>query len=200
MSVEEDFALVTATRQSAEDDTPIKIEGMKIVTSQDIDNEVKALIPNQASRENQLADKAFVNSSINNYAAFYITKNASGDAFDTYAQLSSATVFYNAGDEIEPTKNDYCVVLEDETKATSPFADPTTRYTWQGDKYPDGQWEFQYIVNNTALTQAQVNAINSGITKEIVDNRVTKSELENYTTLELFNSTLGNLASTINGI
>lgn len=145
--------------------------------SQDEDTlqEVVEKVPDEATSENQLADKAFVNSSINNYAAFYITKNANGDAWATYAELSNATTFYNAGLPILPTKNDYCVVLEDETKTTALSVNPTTRYTWQGEKYPDGQWEFQYIVNNTSLTQQQVNAINSGITKEMVDNRVIPS-------------------------
>ena len=135
---------------------------------------IEAKIPNAATSENQLADKAFVNSSINNYAAFYLTKNANGDAFGTYAELTSATKFYNAGVEKTPSKNDYLVVLQDETKTTALSVDPTTRYTYQGE-WPTGQFEFQYIVNNTALTQAQVDAINSGITKSIVDSRVIPS-------------------------
>ena len=44
-------------------------------------NGIEAKIPSAATSENQLADKAFVNSSINNYSAFYLTKNANGDAF-----------------------------------------------------------------------------------------------------------------------
>ena len=148
------------------------------------DNEIKGsiknisdVIPNQATSSNQLADKAFVNSSINNYAAFYLTKNANGDAFGTYTELTSATKFWNAGVEKTPTKNDYLVVLQDETKTTALGVDPTTRYTYQGE-WPTGQFEFQYIVNNTALTQAQVDAINSGITKSIVDNLVVPSPQE----------------------
>ena len=135
---------------------------------------IEQKIPSSATSENQLADKAFVNSSINNYAAFYLTKNANGDAFGTYAELTSATKFWNAGVEKTPTKNDYLVVLQDETKTTSLGVDPTTRYTYQGE-WPTGQFEFQYIVNNTALTQAQVDAINSGITKSIVDSMVIPS-------------------------
>ena len=99
--------------------------------------EIQDLIPTQASKDNQLADKAFVNSSINNYAAFYLTKNANGDAFGTYAELTSATKFWNAGVEKTPTKNDYLVVLEDETKTTSLGVHPTTRYTYQGE-WPTG--------------------------------------------------------------
>ena len=145
------------------------------------DNEIKGsikdiseVIPSQATSSNQLADKAFVNSSINNYAAFYLTKNANGDAFGTYTELTSATKFWNAGVEKTPTKNDYLVVLEDETKTTTLGVNPTTRYTYQGE-WPTGQFEFQYIVNNTALTQDQVDAINSGITKSIVESMVIPS-------------------------
>ena len=98
---------------------------------------IEAKIPSAATSENQLADKAFVNSSINNYAAFYLTKNANGDAFGTYAELTSATKFWNAGVEKTPTKNDYLVVLQDETKTTALGVDPTTRYTYQGE-WPTG--------------------------------------------------------------
>ena len=108
------------------------------------DNEIKGsiknisdVIPNQATPSNKLADKAFVNSSINNYAAFYLTKNAKGDAFGTYAELTSTAKFWNAGVERIPTKNDYLVVLEDETKTTALEVNPTTRYTYQGE-WPTG--------------------------------------------------------------
>ena len=100
--------------------------------------------------------------------------NANGDAFGSYADLTSATKFWNAGVERTPTKNDYLVVLEDETKTTALGVNPTTRYTYQGE-WPTGQFEFQYIVNNTTLTQAQVDAINSGVTKDIIDSMVMPS-------------------------
>ena len=137
-------------------------------------DEIEAKIPSAATSENQLADKAFVNSSINNYAAFYLTKNANGDAFQTHGEMLLTGKFYNAGVERIPTKNDYLVVLTDETKATALGVYPTTRYVYQGE-WPTGQFEFQYIVNNTSLTQAQVDAINSGITKSIVDSMVIPS-------------------------
>ncbi len=135
---------------------------------------IESVIPSSASESNKLADQAFVNSSINNMAAFYITSNAQGDAFATHAALIAATVFYSGGKERVPTQNDYATVLADETKPKGVDGSyPTTRYVYQtattGGTYPDGQWDFQYVVNNTSLTQAQINAINSGITKEIVD-------------------------------
>lgn len=115
---------------------------------------INSKIPSAATCSNQLADKDFVNSSINSLAAYYITKNAQGDQFDTYAELSSATVFYSGGVVRVPTQNDYTIVKDDEN-----HDDATTRYIYQW-----SQWEFQYVVNETPLTQAQLNALNSWIT------------------------------------
>lgn len=128
------------------------------------------LIPDSASTANKLADRAFVNSSINGVAAYYITPTASGDtAFATYAALVGATTFYNGGQPRIPTQNDYAIVQADETKPQDASGKyPTTRYSYQGGTYPDGSWVFQYIVNNTTLTNAQLDAINSGITSELV--------------------------------
>lgn len=100
----------------------------------------------------------FVNSSINSLAAYYITKNAQGDAFETYAELSSATMFYSGGALRTPTRNDYCIVRSDENHSNA-----TTRYT-----YNNG-WEYQYTVNDEPFTQAQLSALNSGITEAKVE-------------------------------
>ena len=124
---------------------------------------INGKIPNQASTTNQLADKDFVNSSINNVSAYYITKNAAGDPFETKAELTGATVFYSGGVVRVPTRNDYCVVLADEShKDAITGESTTTRYIYAG------QWEFQYVVNNTALTAEQLSAVNSGITSALV--------------------------------
>ncbi len=122
-------------------------------------NNINSKIPNQASSTNQLADKDFVNSSINNIAAFYITKNAKGDPFESYNELITTTVYYSGGEVRTPSTNDYCFVRVDETHDNA-----STRYSYQ-----KTQWEFQYIVNETALTAAQLAALNSGATKEIID-------------------------------
>lgn len=168
---------------------------------------INGKIPSEASSNNQLADKEFVNSSINNFASYYITKNALGDPFDTKAQLFSASTFYSGGVTRTPTINDYAIVTADEIKGvivsgyasfttTADYIDyyviynnesvlvtdankdslgitagttiayeslPTTRYSYQGGTYPNGQWEYLYSLNNTAFTQAQMNALNSGI-------------------------------------
>lgn len=126
---------------------------------------INSYIPSSTSASNKLTNEAFVNSSINNMAAFYITYNAQGDAFPTRADLFSATTYYYGGQVRTPTQNDYAIVLHDESQPLGANGEyPTTRYSYQGTA-----WSFQYVVNNTSLTQAQVNAINSGITKELVD-------------------------------
>lgn len=117
-------------------------------------NSIDALIPSAATSSNQLSDKDYVNDSINSITAYYITKNAQWDQFATYAQLAAATTFYSGWVVRVPTRNDYCIVLADENHDNA-----TTRYIYQ-----NNQWEYQYTVNETALTQQQLDALNSGIT------------------------------------
>lgn len=114
---------------------------------------IDALIPSAATCSNQLADKDYVNDSINSVTAYYITKNAQGDQFATYAELAAATTFYSWWVVRTPTRNDYTIVLDDENHDHA-----TTRYIY------NTNWEYQYTVNETALTTAQINAINSWIT------------------------------------
>lgn len=149
---------------------------------------------------------SFVNSSVENVAAYYITKNAAGDAFDTKAELTGASTYYSGGAVRTPTRNDYAIVLHDETKATDIgtfataneyigyYVKPSTTYievtasnvstyvtagTTHAYELPTcryinssstttPQWDFQYVVNNSGLTAAQIAAINSGITSSKV--------------------------------
>lgn len=115
-------------------------------------------IPSQASSSNKLADRDWVNSTINSLAAFYITKNAQGDPFATYSELASATTFYSGGQVRVPTRNDYCLVISDENHDNA-----SCRYIYQGT-----QWDFQFVVNETPFTADQLAALNSGITSALV--------------------------------
>lgn len=136
-----------------------QLDGIKTTeTIQSQIDKITGKIPSQASASNQLADKSFVNSSIENVAAYFITKNAAGDPFATKAELNAATVFYSGGVVRVPTRNDYTVVLADESKTvTATGENPTTRYL-----YNNG-WQYQYIVNNSGLTAAQWATVNSGM-------------------------------------
>lgn len=132
---------------------------------------INAKIPAQASATNQLADKDFVNSSIENVAAYYITKDAAGNPFATKAELDAATVFYSGGQIRVPTRNDYTVVLHDESKEIEETGEqPTTRYL-----YYNG-WNYQYIVNDSGLTADQWKAVNSGATAEIIESVANKQD------------------------
>ena len=86
---------------------------------------ISGKIPAQATNTNQLADKDFVNSSINSIAAYFITKNTAGDSFATKAELDAATTFYSGGSVRVPTRNDYCIVIKDESHDNA-----TTRYIY----------------------------------------------------------------------
>ena len=136
----------------------------------------------------------FVNSSINNLAAYYLTYNAQGDAFPTKTALDAATTFYNGGVARSPTKNDYLIVLADEEHTTALGVNPTTRYVYDG-----AQWAFQYVVNNTSLTQAQVDAINSGITALLVNWLAAFKGSDTSTTLASVLSELSNKLSLTDG-
>jgi hypothetical protein len=49
-----------------------------------------------------------------------------------------------------PTKNDYTIVLDDEN-----HGDEVTRYIY------NSGWEYQYSINESPMTQAQLDALNS---------------------------------------
>lgn len=108
-------------------------------------NNIRELIPSQASTTNQLADKEFVNSSI---------ATSTGDfkgTYDTLEELESVT----------PVKiNDYGFVNSVDSSGNSVYK----RY-----KYTSTGWVFEYNLNNSSFTANQWAAINSGITKEGLD-------------------------------
>ena len=132
--------------------TAIATEAQVYNVQQDVDA-IDELIPTEATSSNKLADKNYVNDSINSVTAYYITKNAQGDQWATYAELAAATTFYSWGVARTPTRNDYTIVLADENHDNA-----TTRYIY------NSGWEYQYTVNETALTQSQLDALNSWIT------------------------------------
>jgi len=115
-------------------------------------------IPNQASGTNQLADKDFVNSSINAMAAHQLTYNANGDPFPTKAAMTNAVAFYYKGAAVSKTEHDYCVVTSDESQN---FAQ--VRYVYNG-----ASWIFSYKINDKPFTAAQSAAIDSGATAAII--------------------------------
>lgn len=104
--------------------------------------EILALIPAQATAQNQLADKAFVNSSIATNTANFI---------GTFNSLEELEQYPKAG----LTNNDYAFVIDADYEGNRIFS----RYKWNGEA-----WLFEYELNNSSFTAEQWAAINSGIT------------------------------------
>lgn len=86
--------------------------------------------------------KAETDNAIERVAAYYITYNAAGAAFPTRADLINAQTYYSGGVVRVPTRNDYAVVLADETHDGAEW-----RYIYAvADGEAVGQWEAQYPV------------------------------------------------------
>ena len=98
---------------------------------------------------------------IDRIAAYYITSDAQGNPFATYAALAGATAFYSGGRLRTPTRNDYCVVLADETHGGEQY-----RYIYSVNQQGAGQWEAQYAVGGSVeldntVTRTSGNGVKS---------------------------------------
>lgn len=107
------------------------------------------IIPDQASAENQLADKAFVNSSVSTNTANYISDD--GHPFTSVEALEAYTGTL--------TNNDYAFVVGTDSVGNTTY----TRYKWT-----TVEWAEEFVLNNSSFTEAQWSAINSGITALLV--------------------------------
>lgn len=121
------------------------------------------LIPSAATSLNQLADKAFVNSSVSTATATFR---------GTYNVVTDLELAYDAIHEQIATKlgqviatadnNDYAFV-QVPVSATSTDIRRTERYKFNGTV-----WGYEYDLNTSGFTQAQWEAINSAITAALV--------------------------------
>lgn len=111
-------------------------------------SDIKSKIPAQASSENQLADKEFVNSSISTNTANFI------GTFDSIEDLEAY--------EGTLTNNDYAFVTTTDEAGNTLY----NRYKYNGE---EKDWKFEYSLNNTGFTAEQMAAINSGATKVLID-------------------------------
>lgn len=128
--------------------------------------DIWALIPSQASSSNQLADKAFVNSSIATATAtFRGTYNLVTDlgltTSATQQQIAAALATKMTALSITPDTNDYAFVQIPAADATPTVIARVDRYKFNG-----SEWAYEYSLNNSGFTAAQWAAINSGITAE----------------------------------
>lgn len=147
-----DIGAEATARQNA--DTAL---GGDITANANAISAINAKIPNQASAQNQLADKNFVNSSIATNTADYISNN--GQPFTSVAELEaySGTV----------TNNDYAFV-------TGIDASGNTYYDRYKATVTGGTvtWALEYRLNNSSFTAEQWATINSGLTQSSVDSDI----------------------------
>ena len=116
-------------------------------------SDIQALIPNQASPSNQLADKDFVNSSIaTNTATFRGT-------YTSLAQIEAIP---------DPTNNDYAYLETTDSVGNNQF----DRYKYSS---ADSQWHYEYTLNNSSFTAEQWATINSGLTQSSVEADITSA-------------------------
>jgi hypothetical protein len=134
-------------------------------------DDISDIIPTAASASNPLCDKAYADAIGERLEARYLGCNANGDPFATHAALTSATKFYYQGAETTPDTNDITTVVADEDHKNTSNVAGTTRYRYGGvDASGKPVWAFEYVINNTGLSQAQLLAVNSGITATKVGN------------------------------
>ena len=137
-----------------------RAEGVEGDLQADIDD-INGKIPAAASPQNQLADKQFVNSSIQTATAdFKGTFNSKGEL-----------------DQVTANANDYAYVVSKDTEGNTVYS----RYKWV-----DGTgWMFEYNLNNSSFTAAQWAAIQSGITALLV------AKLANLPTNDVLQQVIG---------
>ena len=127
---------------------------------------ISSKIPAQASASNQLADKDFVNSSVQTATAFFRGNWSNYSSIPTDVSLYPVDSYGNT----TPKANDYIVVIDNSDAPNLSVENGTFRYKYTGNWEIDGVsgWKYEYTVNETPLTSVQVSALNSGITSELV--------------------------------
>lgn len=130
--------------------------------------DIEAVIPEQASATNKLADKNFINSSIATATATYrgsynLVSDLLLSVSATQQQIADALATKMEALSITPDKNDYCFVQIPTADATPTEIARIDRY-----KYDGTAWAYEYSLNNSSFTAAQWAALNSGITSGLV--------------------------------
>ena len=121
---------------------------------------IEEKIPSGASSSNQLADKAFVNSSIATATAtFRGTFNLVSDLHLTLEATEQQIATALAGAIATADNNDYAFVQIPTSDETPTQIAEIDRY-----KYNGSAWAFEYALNNSGFTAAQWAAINSTVT------------------------------------
>lgn len=153
-------ATAAQVQQISTNTADIQTQGGEIDQLQTDVDAIEQKIPNQASSSNQLADKDFVNSSINSAAAYF------RGAFPTRAALFAVPwQTADPGAENYVSNNDYAYVADDEA-----HNDEAWRYIYVLQPGgADNGWQPQFRVNESPLTAAQLAALNSGATAALIE-------------------------------
>lgn len=146
----------------------------------------------------------------------YSASNLPFPTYEIFDQTKASGEFWYDGQIVAPNNNDVIVITADESKTdmSTTGNPPTTRYRYiahkvqsmngdtpvvdtdghpvwefddQGNIIWSGDWYFEYIINNSALNQDQLLAINSGITASKVynyDKHLTDYNNPHHTTYE----------------
>lgn len=138
---------------SAHSDIRATISSNNTATVERLDA-IEGKIPSSASSSNQLADKAFVNSSIATNTAIFR---------GTYESVSSLPTTTSVSDL---KNNDYAFVIVASSEGNPEYQ----RY-----KYSSGSWVFEYTLNNSSFTVDQWDAINSGIASDLLPSGVSST-------------------------
>lgn len=117
-------------------------------------NTSTGLIPD-ARISSTFATTSYVDDSVSTNTAYF------DGSWDTYADIPSTVAGFTNENLPEPTNNNYLVVLEDETQDGGTWR---YKYVDNGLGYDKANWSVEYEVNETPFTQAQLDAINSGVT------------------------------------
>ena len=142
--------------------------GIGITIDEDnvISNDVSPLVPAQASVNNQLADKDFVNSSISTATATYRGNFNVVTDLNLHYDSSHIDIGNALDNEISiADNNDYSFV-----KIPTSDTTPTEIFAVERYKYNGTNWLYEYTLNNSGYTAEQWASINSGIT----DTKVTQ--------------------------
>ena len=123
---------------------------------------IKAKIPNEASQDNQLADKTFVNSSVATATATFrgslnLVSHLHLDP-DTASRTDIADELDSYSFADTPDNNDYCFVEWPEDTTHTSQITQVERY-----KYNGTNWAYEYTLNNSGMTAAQWATLNSGM-------------------------------------
>lgn len=125
--------------QTVEVSESLKVKGKDITRIIDY-------LPNDVSKENKLTTEYFVNSSISTNTANFL------GTFNTLEEIEALT---------DVTNNDYAFWKTTDTFGSVVFR----RYKYIANEQ---LWKFEYDLNNSSFTATQWEAINSGITAELV--------------------------------